>query len=90
MKISLTFRKMLLVIIPFLLNCCARSDFASKACKKTEFPDLCNSILRSDCRSASSVKGLVIVLLEVAHANASDIFNLVNSLPHNTIDPVLE
>ncbi|KAI8028569.1 Cell wall / vacuolar inhibitor of fructosidase 2 [Camellia lanceoleosa] len=60
-------------------------------CKKSEFPDLCNSTLRSDPRSAKAdAKGLALIMLEVALTKASTTFNQVKKLLSKATEPVLK
>ncbi|THG18100.1 cell wall / vacuolar inhibitor of fructosidase 1-like [Camellia sinensis] len=83
--------RIVLLFVLFSLNYHSRADLIADTCKKSEFPDLCNSTLRSDPRSAKAdAKGLALIMLEVALTKASTTFNQVKKLLSKTTEPVLK
>ncbi|KAL7175364.1 hypothetical protein ACSBR2_029045 [Camellia fascicularis] len=83
--------RIVLLFVLFSLNCHSHADLIADTYKKSENPDLCNSTLRSDPRSAKAdAKGLARIMLEAALTKASTTFNQVKKLLSKTTEPVLK
>ncbi|KAI8004665.1 Pectinesterase inhibitor [Camellia lanceoleosa] len=83
--------RIVLLFVLLSLNYHSHADLIADTCKKSEYPDLCNSTLRSDPRSAKAdAKGLTRIMLEVALTKASTTFNQVKNLLSKTTEPVLK
>ncbi|KAL7263834.1 hypothetical protein ACSBR1_001899 [Camellia fascicularis] len=83
--------RIVLLFVLLSLNYHSHADLIADTCKKSEYPDLCNSTLRSDPRSAKAdAKGLAHIMLEVALTKASTTFNQVKNLLSKTTVPVLK
>lgn len=82
-------RGMLLLFfsVLFTLNYCSCGDLIADTCKKTKYPNLCISTLRSNPDSKTAdVEGLVRIILKVMLARANAILNQVNDLLKKTKD----
>ncbi|KAL7175367.1 hypothetical protein ACSBR2_029048 [Camellia fascicularis] len=83
--------RIVLLFVLFSLNYHSHADLIADTCKKSEYPDLCNSTLRSDPRSAKAdATGLARIMLEAALIKASTTFNQVKKLLSKTTEPVLK
>ncbi|KAI8005111.1 Cell wall / vacuolar inhibitor of fructosidase 1 [Camellia lanceoleosa] len=83
--------RIVLLFVLFSLNYRAHADLIADTCKKSEYPDLCNSTLRSDPRSAEAdATGLARIVLEAALIKASTTFDQVKKLLSKTTEPVLK
>ncbi|XP_028053959.1 pectinesterase inhibitor-like [Camellia sinensis] len=83
--------RIVLLFVLFSLNYHSHVDLIADTCKKSENPDLCNSTLRSDPRSAKAdAKGLARIMIEAALTKASTTFNQVKKLLSKTTEPVLK
>ncbi|KAH7865307.1 hypothetical protein Vadar_004921 [Vaccinium darrowii] len=83
---------MLLLFLSVLLTLiyCSHGDLIADTCRKTQYPLICISTLRSNPHSRSAdVKGLVRFILKAALGKANTILNLANDLLKKTKDPIL-
>ncbi|KAL3727828.1 hypothetical protein ACJRO7_032555 [Eucalyptus globulus] len=68
-----------------------RVDLIKKTCKKTPYPDLCISSLRSHhIRSGATVHDLASMILKLTLANATDTLSYIEALINQAEDPQLE
>ncbi|KAH7857829.1 hypothetical protein Vadar_016989 [Vaccinium darrowii] len=80
---------MLLLFLLVLLsqNYFSRGDLIADTCRKTDYPRICISTLRSNPDSKTAdVKGLVRIILKAALGKANTIFNQANDLLKKTKD----
>ncbi|KAI7979142.1 Cell wall / vacuolar inhibitor of fructosidase 2 [Camellia lanceoleosa] len=83
--------RIVLLFVLFSLNYHSHVDLIPDTCNKSEYPDLCNSTLRSDPRSAKAdATGLARIMLEAALIKASTTFDQVKKLLSKTTEPVLK
>ncbi|XP_028055798.1 uncharacterized protein LOC114259964 [Camellia sinensis] len=83
--------RIVLLFVLFSLNYHSHADLIADTCQKSEYPDLCNSTLRSDPHSAKAdATGLARIMLEAALTKASTTFNQVKKLLSRTTEPVLK
>ncbi|KAI8005112.1 Pectinesterase inhibitor [Camellia lanceoleosa] len=83
--------RIVLLFVLLSLNYHSHADLIADTCKKSEYPDLCNSTLRSDPRSAKvDATGLARIMLEAALTKASTTFNQAKKLLSKTTEPVLK
>ncbi|KAI8546922.1 hypothetical protein RHMOL_Rhmol07G0157000 [Rhododendron molle] len=71
----------------FTLTYYSRADLIADTCKKTEYPNLCISTLRSNPDSKTAdVEGLVRIILKVTFARVNATLDRVNDLLKKTKD----
>ncbi|KAI8522554.1 hypothetical protein RHMOL_Rhmol13G0005500 [Rhododendron molle] len=81
---------LLFLSLLFTLSCHSQADLIGDTCKKTLYPDLCISTLRSNPTSAAAdVKGLVRIMFYATAVKATATLNQVNVLLKKTNDVVL-
>ncbi|XP_058196910.1 cell wall / vacuolar inhibitor of fructosidase 1-like [Rhododendron vialii] len=92
MDISVTLTRMSLLFLSllFTLSCHSQADLIGDPCKKTLYPYLCISTLRSNPSSlATDVKGLARIMFYATAVKATATLNQVNVLLKKTNDAVL-
>ncbi|KAE9460434.1 hypothetical protein C3L33_07692, partial [Rhododendron williamsianum] len=89
-SVTLTRISLLFLSLLFTLSCHSQADLIGDTCKKTLFPDLCISTLRSNPSSAAAdVKGLARIMFYATAVKATATLNQVNVLLKKTNDVVL-
>ncbi|KAH7859255.1 hypothetical protein Vadar_033708 [Vaccinium darrowii] len=78
---------LLFLLVLFTQNYFSHGDLIADTCKKTEYPRICVSTLRSNPDSKTAdVKGLVRIILKAALGKANTILNQANDLLKKTKD----
>ncbi|KAI8571299.1 hypothetical protein RHMOL_Rhmol01G0108700 [Rhododendron molle] len=81
MKISARTQVLFLSLVLFDLYVLLRADLIADTCRKTIYPGICASTLRSNPRSAGAdVTGLARIVFDTALPKANSTLNLVNEL----------
>ncbi|KAG5560848.1 hypothetical protein RHGRI_004007 [Rhododendron griersonianum] len=82
---------LLFLSVLFALICCSSCDLIADTCKKTDYPELCISTLRSDPLSKTAdVEGLARIVLKVLLVKVNATLNRANDLSKESEDPVVK